>query len=460
MSAMNIPYPPSRPSRQSRPHLPPQSSFRHKSARLRPLPPLPKRLPPKPKSGRRPPPMMYDERELRRPPPPLPQKYPSTKYPSTKFPTSRRGPLYPSPASAVGRKLPQQPLFREDFQNSRYRGRPGPKDSGAIDLAKRMPSKKASKEPSPTKSSENSRMEPDDFPKFPSAAALPSIAPTTASKPFSSTFEPPSFDPPTFESPKDFGSSENDAKDFGFGPPEGMDHDFNGFKNPSDKFKGFDNPFRHEEADDFPLQSFEGPPRVKPKFQKAPTYPPPPQKRYPVDLDVNLGIPPPPPPHRPKRPPHGAPPPSLPGRPKRYPPSFKPRPNKYPKQQPTPFKANYRPKNDFLSPDGVFDEDTEAEFKLFGDDGSPIKSGPPVDFEFEASAEPGKGRRPHRPPPSPHRPHHPPPPPPKAGRRPRPPPPPSRPRFTTQRPIPTPGPEDFPSPPPRDLIQYVSGVIP
>ena len=64
MSAMNIPYPPSRPSRPSRP----QSTFRHKSARLRPLPPLPKRLPPKPKPGRRPPPM-YDERALRRPPP-------------------------------------------------------------------------------------------------------------------------------------------------------------------------------------------------------------------------------------------------------------------------------------------------------------------------------------------------------------------------------------------------------
>ena len=138
------PYPPSRPLR-------PQSSFRHKSARLRPLPPLPKRLPPPPKSGR------YG----RRPPPPPPQqKFPSTKYPSTKFPTSRRGPLYPPPASAVGRKLPQQPLFREDFKNRYGRN----KDSGTIDLAKRMPPKKSmssiSKEPIeiPKKSSENSRI--------------------------------------------------------------------------------------------------------------------------------------------------------------------------------------------------------------------------------------------------------------------------------------------------------------
>ena len=89
-----------------------------------------------------------------------------------------------------------------------------------------------------------------------------------------STFEPPSFDPPTFEPPKDFGhhsgGHDSGAKDFGFGPPEGLDNEFNGFgeSNPSvDKFKGFENPFRHEEADDFPLQSFEGPPRVKPKFQ-------------------------------------------------------------------------------------------------------------------------------------------------------------------------------------------------
>ena len=458
-SSRNIPpYPPSR-----RGPPPPQSSFRHKSARLRPLPPLPKkRLPP--------PPMTKSGRYGRRPPP---QKSPSTKYPSTKYPTSRRGPLYPPPQSAVGRKLPQQPLFREDFQGgNRYRGgRPGAKDSGTIDLAKRMPPKKlSSKELSgPEKStSENSRMEPDDFPKFPTAA-LPSIDPTTATKPFSSTFEPPSFDPSAFDPPSsDFGPSDSSgAKDFGFGPPEGLgDHDFDsGFESASDKFKGFDNPFRHEEADDFPLQSFEGPPRVKPKFPKAPTHP----KKYPSDLDgLNLGIPHPPPPHhRNKRPP----PPPLPGRPKRYPPSFgKPRPPKYPHPHPkqhqppppqsTPFKSSYKPKNDFLSPgDGVFDEDTEAEFKLFGDDGSPLKSGPPVDFEARPE-QPGKGgRRPH--PPPPHRPHHPPPPPPKAGRRPpRPPPPPSRPRFTTQRPIPTPGPEDFPSPPPRDLIEYVPRAFP
>ena len=94
--------------------------------------------------------------------------------------------------------------------------------------------------------------------------------------------------------------------------------------------------------------------------QNSPTHPP---KRYPVDLDVNLGIPHAPPPHRsPKRP---GPPPPLPGRPKRYPPSFKPLRPKYPKQQPPQqtFKSSYKPKNDFLSPDGVFDEDTEAEFK-------------------------------------------------------------------------------------------------
>ena len=465
-SRPNMPYPPQRPSRpQSRP----QSSFRHKS--LRPMRPQPKRLPPK--SGRRPPPppMYKDERALRGRPPPPPQKYPSTKYPSTqRIPTSRRGPLYPpGPASAVGRKLPgQQPLFREDFQQkNRYnRGRPGnPKDSlSTIDLAKRMPPKKTEV---PAKSSENSRMEPDDFPKFPSAISpsLPSIAPTTAAKPFSSTFDPKSFSPPTFEPPKDFGrpsgdssvrygsTTGDDAKDFGFGPPGGLEglglEEFNGFESQSGgKFNGFENPFRNEEADDFPLQSFEGPPRVKPKFGNSPTHPP--KGRYPgEDSHVNLGIPPPPNSHRAKRPP---PPP----RPKRYPPSFKPKPSgfrpKYP-SKPT-FKSSYKPKNDFLSPDGVFDEDTEAEFKLFGDDGSPIKSGPPVDFE--SAEQPGKGRRPHgRPPPN--RPHHPPPPPPRQKMRP--PPPPSRPRFTTQRPIPTPGPEDFPSPPPRDLIQYVSGVI-
>ena len=224
--------------------------------------------------------------------PPRTQKFPSTKYPSTKYPTSRRGPLYPpGPSSAVGRKLPQQPLFREDFS----RRRPPPKDSGTIDLARRMPPKKSAPtttaKEAPKKSSENSRMEaemrapPADFPKFPKAS-LPSIAPTTEAKPFSSTFNPPTFDPPTFDTPTfdppSEGGSGGDAKDFGFGPPKSLD-----------SFSGFDNPFRSEEAEDFPLQSFEGPPRVKPKFQGAPTHAPPPHKRFPADLDVNLGIPPP-----------------------------------------------------------------------------------------------------------------------------------------------------------------------
>ena len=53
-------------------------------------------------------------------------------------------------------------------------------------------------------------MEPDDFPKFPSAS-LPSIAPTTAAKPFSSTFETPTFEPPKEFS--DFGPSDDHHHD-------------------------------------------------------------------------------------------------------------------------------------------------------------------------------------------------------------------------------------------------------
>ncbi len=388
---------------------------------------LPKRLPPPPLPKRRPPPL-YDD--LKRPPrrPKLPPP------PGAGYPTSRRGALGGGGAGGpVGRRLPHQPTLYYDQVKKHYsKGKKptaGGGGDGKIDFAKRPASLQktsaTSKLPSSTSSSsKNSRMELDDYntrrPPVSASTAKSAIGKgysryNEEKSPYSnggSSYKS-SPTPPAFEPPKDFGPN--------FGSAFG------------------ENPFRLEENPDFPLQSFEGPPRVKPKFPKAASHAPPPRGRpppppSPSDLGVNLGFPPPKNrnklPSSPRSPPPGSfrrPPPPPPPKQSRPDPSFKP-----------PF---YKPGSDYLSasPDGIFDEDERPSFKVFGTDGSPLMQGPTVDFE-----EPS--RRPHRPPPPPgSRP-----PPPPRGRTPyssggRPPP---MPHYTTERPIPTPGPEDFPEPPP------------
>jgi hypothetical protein len=390
------------------------AAFRLKLSKMdlrKPRRQMPKRLP----GGRRPPPpSLYDDisRPMRRPKP--------------GYPTSRRGSLGPSPS--VGRRLPQGTLYYEQMRHLKNNK---PTES-KVDFARRPPPPPSTKATTSLREdlramSDNARMEmeyntrrPGSTTRSISNTQVSSSSSSSSRAPISAVTKPYQL-VPTFEPPSDFG------------PPMG-------------DFEGFSNPFTKEENDDFPMQSFEGPPRVKPSFKSAPTHPPS-RRPHPPPRPTSSRPPPTssrPPPASFRRPLSGSESPYGPPPPRNRPHStYSPRGNDPPSRPEPSFKPFFKPSNEFLSPDGVFDEDDGPNFRLFGSDGSPLKSGPPVDFE----QDPNKSMRP----PGPLRGG--------GGGSRRPPPPgrnpygggggPPRRKYTTERPIPTPGPEDFPSPPPR-----------